>query len=187
MNKSTISALDELTKLAGFHEWKPTKHHCTGKWAGTIDHGVIFDNKLNFFISNGMKFFEDKVREYIQEYKTVMREKEKNKRILQIQMNKDNRIALSEKLYTTELLDIGVNTEDEYNFLWPYIRLKVNGREIHFVETGMSFAMKADNMMEWFTERKYPIYTAGGVEHPDFIFGNVRFSSTDELYKIRTQ
>ena len=185
MKKSTILLLDELTKITGHQTWRRIDYSCSGKWRGTTDHSILFDNKIKFFISNGMKNFERNLKEYIQNYKTFQTNKEKNIRIIQIQLNKDNKTAQSESLHTAELIDIGINTEDEQYFLWPYAVLKVNGKTLKFIETKLSFSMRTDDLREWYEDRKkYTIYTAGGIKQPDFIFGNVRFSSTEDLYQI---
>lgn len=184
MKKTTILALDEFTKITGYKTWKKTSHPCTGKWKGTVDYGIILDNKLKHFISNRMENFERNLLEKIKEFQTIRNNRYKYMQIIKEQLDKDNRIALSENLYQAEIIDVDVETENERGFLWAYVQIRVAGKVFKHIETGLNHAMKNNCMNEWLQKYSKPVYTAGAVQHPDYIFGNVRFSSTDKLYKI---
>ena len=68
----------------------------------------------------------------------------------------------------------------------PYVLLKVGDRQHKFMESSLSHALFEDRFDRWLPKYEKPIYTAGGVQNPDFIFGNVRFNSKDGMYRIPT-
>lgn len=185
LKKSTVALLNELTSLVGKKSWQRVSQACTGKWRGTTDYGVLFDDGLDYWISNGMTFFEDKIKDTINEIHTITTNRDEYLRILRQQAERDNQTAASKGLLPVEVLDIGIESQSKTYFLWTYVTLKVGGaRTFKFTETGLYYDMKNNNMQQWIECCKRELFTAGAVKKPDYIFGNVRFSSTDDLYKI---
>lgn len=184
MEKTTIERLNELTRLTGYHTWERTTKRCFGKYRGTADYGILLDGKTYLFISNGMKYFEASVERFIRDIETIRNNRKKYMQILKTQLEKDNRVALSENLKTAEILDVGIETQYEYNMLWSYVRLRVDRLEFKFIESGLHNDLTMDRMDEWLEICNRPVFTAGAIQKPDFVFGNVRYSSTEELYKI---
>lgn len=181
MEKSIELALSEFMELTGHYQCQFIENEMN-------DYGILLDDKIKFFICNGNRDnFGRNLNIYLQEYKTAMINRKKYINCIQEQLQKDNKTALSENLHTVELVDIDVNTEKEHSFLWPYAKLKINGLEFQFVETALCNSMRKGNLLSWSAKCQRPIFTAGAVKNPDFIFGNVRFSSTDNWYKILPQ
>lgn len=182
--KSTAVLLDQLTALIGRKNWTRISSPCTGKWKGTIDYGVQFDDGLCHFISNGMTNFEENISAQISYIQDIQNNREKYLQILRDQALRDNAVAEAEGLYPVSVIDMGIHTESEHNFLWSYLILEVHGKRFKFIESGLNCHLKMKILEKWIEKCRKPIFTAGAVQNPDHIFGNVRFSSTDRLYKI---
>lgn len=185
LKKSTVKLLDLFTALVGRKSWTRTVHHCTGKWRGTAEYGVQFDDGLYYFISCGMKYFESKLQGEINTIHRIRTNREKYLGYFRQRALQDNMTAEAEGLFPVSVIDVGLCTESSTYFLWPYLLLEVNGTRFKFIETGVCYCMKDDNMEKWVEHCKKPLFTAGAVQHPDFIFQNVRFSSKDDLHKIK--
>lgn len=188
MKKSEIAAVNEFIALVGGKSWKRTSHRCTGKWSGTTDYGFIMDERVAFFISNGMTYFEQRLREWITAIKTFRAKKDYYLRLLREQAEKDNAHAKTEGLQSVRLIDIGILTSEsnsQYDFFAPYALLEVGGRQFKHRTTNLSFAITHDELEKYLEEcNSKKIYTAGAVKEPDYILCGVRFSSADNLYKI---
>lgn len=188
MKTTTKQAVDEFVQLVGGKSWVKISDRCTGKWRGTTDHGFMIDGKHRLFVSNGMTYFEETVREWISQIKTFREKKEEYLQIIRQQAELDNQKALEEGLETVTVRDIGIlspESEYEINFFKPYVLLEVGKQQIKFVESSLVFALKENRLDRWVEKLPKNIFTAGAVVDPDFIFGNVRFCSTDELYRIK--
>lgn len=183
MKKTEIAAVNELARLVGCGTYKKISHHCTGKWRGTIDHGLEFDNGCHIFISNGMAGFEERAIEYIRKIKTLRENREKYIELLSARIAIDNETAVAEGLQQVKLIDVNVNTGLQDSFLWNYLLLEVGGRHFRHIETSLNYAL-AQNTLEDYIAGKNRLFTAGAVNKPDYIITNVRFNSKDDLYKI---
>ncbi len=188
MKKSEIAAVNEFVALVGGKSWERTSHRCTGDWRGTTDYGFVMDGRVRFFVSNGMSYFEQRVREWIKSIKTFRAKKVYYLRLLREQVEKDNANANAEGLQSVRLIDIGIlssECNDAYDFFAPYALIEVGGRQFKHRTTNLSFAITQDELEKYLDEcNSKKRYTAGAVKEPDYIFGGVRFSSTDDLYKI---
>ncbi|MCM1301195.1 MAG: hypothetical protein NC226_05700 [Bacteroides cellulosilyticus] len=187
MKKSTTAAINEFVALVGGKTWTKTSHACTGKWCGTYDHSIVIDGRHRLFVTNGMTYFEERIREWSEAIKRFRRKKEEYLNILRKQTELDNRNAREEGLQTIEVADIGIlspETTDRWFFFMPYVLLKVGDRQYKFMESSLSHALFEGKLEMWLPKYEKQIYTAGGVQNPDFIFGNVRFNSKDSMYRI---
>ena len=189
MKKTETAAVNEFVALVGGVNWVRTSHRCRGDWRGTTDYGFIMDGRIYFFISNGMAYFEQRMREWIQSIKTFRAKKDCYLRLLREQVEKDNANAKAEGLQRVRLIDIGILTPEsnnQYDFFAPYALLEVGGRQFKHRTTNLSFAITQDKLGTYLDEcNSKKIYTAGAVDTPDYILCGVRFSLTDDLYKIR--
>ena len=189
MKKTTIAAIDEFVALVGGKTWTRVSRACTGKWRGTYDHSIVIDGRHRLFVTNGMTYFEERIREWSEAFKRFRSKKEEFLHIIRKQSELDNRKAREEGLQTIEVADIGIlspETTNSWFFFMPYVLLKVGNRQYKFMESSLSHALFEDWLEMWLPKYEKPIYTAGGVQDPDFIFGNVRFNSKDNIYRIPT-
>lgn len=188
MKTSTKQAVDEFVQLVGGKSWVKISYRCTGKWRGTTDHGFMIDGKYRLYASSGMTYFEETVREWISQIKTFREKKEEYLQIIRQQAELDNRKALEEGLKTVTVRDIGIlspESENDIDFFKPFVLLEVGKQQIKFVESSLVYALKEDRLDRWLEKLPKNVFTAGAVVDPDFIFGNVRFNSTDGMYRIK--
>lgn len=184
MNKREKAVAAELTRLIGCTSYTQYKSRCTGKWRGTTDYGLTFDNGCTLFISNGMAAFEQNTIEYISRINAIRANKRQFMSELTSQIEKDNLVAQSEGLAQVRLIDVDINTDINLYFLWSYLLIEVNGLQFRHTETGLNHSLCRNRLDEWLSRRAEKTWTAGAVQNPDYIIGNVRFCSTDKLYKI---
>lgn len=188
MKNTEKAAVNEFVALVGGKSWERTSHRCTGKWSGTTDYGFVMDGRIPFFVSNGMSYFEERVREWIKAIRDFRTKKDYYLRLLRRQVKIDNANAEAEGLHTVELIDIGIlspESDNQYDFFSPYALVEVDGRQFKHRTTNLSCAIVRDELekhLEKCNDRKP--YTAGAVYTPDYLFCGVRFDSHDGLYKI---
>lgn len=185
MTKNAVYLLETLIGQMGCKAYKRWKKPCVGKYRGTYDYGVTFDNGLDLFISNGPDGFEARIRGMIGNINTMRLNREKYIMVIGRRLEEDNRLSGLEGMNTVKLLDVGVNLDMQDKFLWNYLLVEVAGKTFRFTETSLSRHLANGTVEKWIGERPINTFTAGAVEHPDHIIGNVRFSSTDSSYKIR--
>lgn len=189
MKKTTIAAIDEFVALVGGKTWTKVSKACTGKWRGTYDHSIVIDGRHRLFVTNGMTYFEERICEWIVAFRRFQTNKEEYLRIIREQAALDNIKAREEGLKSVEVLDIGIvspETTNSWCFFKPYVLLRVGDGTYKFMESGLSYALLDDKLDTWLPKYQKQIYTAGGVQNPNFIFGNVRFYSKDNIYRIPT-
>lgn len=186
MNKKEKLICQELTILMGYQNFKKERSACTGKWRGTYDYSLVFDNRTRLFISNGMKYFHETVQNYIGCLKIFNTNKNRILDEIREQIYSDNITAKQEGLFPVTVKDVAISTQSEPYCLWAYLTLEVNGITFQFIETGLNYAIKNNKVTEYFAPKRR-IYTAGAVIAPTFIIGNVRFSHLDGLYKIKNK
>lgn len=184
MKKSTLAAAKELTRLIGCHSFERVSQRCTGKWGGTSDYGLFFDNGIYYFISNGMADFEQNITKLIADIKTVQNQREYNLEVIRRQVDVDNKLAESMGFELVKVLDVGVNCDNPNLFLWAYLMLEVNGRKFRHADTRIDSHLRTNTIDEWSETLSARTKIAGAVLNPDYIIGNICFSSTDKLYKI---
>lgn len=189
MKKTTIAAIDEFVMLVGGKTWTKVAKACTGKWRGTYDHSIVIDGRHRLFVTNGMTYFEERIREWSAAIRRFRTKKEEYLRVLRRQSEFDNIKAQEEGLKHVEVLDVGIlspETTGCWYYFKPYVLLKVGDVTYKFMESFLSQVLFDGTIEKWLPKYEKPIYTAGGVRNPDFIFGNVRFNSKDNMYRIPT-
>ena len=188
MKKSTKRAVDEFVRLVGGKSWKKRVQRCFGKWAGTYDHFIIIDNRVDVFVTNGMTHFEARVLEWCESIRSFNARKEEYLRVVREQVARDNERGVAEGLFAVTVIDIGVvspEATDGFHFFRPYALIEVNGKRYKFSETGFAHSILHNRIDEWIEKGKKPLWTAGAVQDPDFVFCGVRFNSSDGMYSIQ--
>jgi len=189
MDKNTIELCNELCALMGHKSWTKEGSRCTGKWAGTTDYSLRWDNGERMFISNGMYYFEERVRETVEMIKRT-RSKEHRQALMQVlrEYEKDDALLAKEcgmKSYKVLGL-IECMGDPQFNMIWWGVRLDVDGKTVDFVETGLSCdikegAAKLRETKEREAGRKP--WTAGAVENPDYIIHGVMHQTDGKCYR----
>ena len=149
---------------------------CRGKWRGTTDYSVRFDDGTSFFVSNGMKYFEERLDEMLTVYEGFEEMKPHILKKLQDMESKDNEIASQKGLKNYHIR--GIDYSKGRNFMgWFYLSIDIEGEITTQLETGLNYAIRkaitekdispiANNFRENY-------FVAGGVEEPEYVFHNV--------------
>ena len=176
--------INQLATLLGYASGRHTVSACTGKWAGTLDHYVEFDNGKKLFICNGALYFNEKIQDFIDTIKNLKDNYDILLGMLKKQAEHDAATAKTENLlsYTPHAIKL------VHNNIWLdiVVNLTVDNCTFDFVETSLQYAIKeGPKKLEEHISRhnQNEIFTAGGIYEPTFVIMNVRHSHKTNLYK----
>ena len=170
---------------------------CTGKWRGTSDISIRFDNGVSLFIGNELtpkaktvKVQNECVNRAFMQYnpEIISVTKEAAAAILMKREAKDNEIAAQKGLKPYTLLNVEFNDgadEKSGGYIgWYYVTLAVDGKICAHMETGLNHDIAAGKVSETPTRANY--FAAGALKETDvdYIFNNVGFSSASSLYSL---
>lgn len=182
----------------GSNTGKISTSPCTGKWRGSSDISIKFDNGTSFFIGNAVtpkaktvkaqkKCVDNCFTQYNPEI--IKATKEASIDALREREIKDNAIAAQKGLkpYTFLNVELADGTYDKNggNMGWYYITIAVDGKICSHIETGLNYAIISGKVREMPTRENY--FVAGALKETsvDYVFNNVGFSSTSNLYMRR--
>ena len=169
---------------------------CSGKWRGTSDISIRFDNGASLGIGNDLtpkaktaKVQNELVNATLLRYnpEIVAAAKEAALAALRAREVKDNEIAAQKGLKPYTLLNVelhdGADSKSGY-MGWYYVTLVVDGKIHSHLETGLAYDIAGGKVSETPSKRSY--YTAGALKEAevDYVFNNVGFSSTSDLYSL---
>ena len=169
---------------------------CTGKWRGTSDISIRFDNGVSLFIGNHRTPQAKTVRvqtEYVNSALTqynpqiVAAAKAAAIDALMKREVKDNAIAAEKGLKPYTLLNVELHdgADGKSGYLgWYYVTLAVDGKIHTHMETGLNHDIANGKVSETPARERY--FTAGTLKEADvdYVFNNVGFSSTSDLYSL---
>ena len=170
---------------------------CTGKWRGTSDMTIRFDNGASLFIGNRLtpkaktvKVQTECVNRTLVQYnpEIVKATKEAALPALLQREAKDNEIAAQKGLKPYTLLNVEFNEgadEKTGGYIgWYYVTLAVDGKICTHLETGLNHDIASGKVSDTPTRADY--YPAGALKEADvdYIFNNVGFSSASTLYTV---
>ncbi len=170
---------------------------CTGKWRGTSDMSIHFDNGASLFIGNHLtpkaktvKVQTECVNSALVRYnpEIVQATKEAALPMLLQREAKDNEIAAQKGLKPYTLLNVEFNDgadEQTGGYIgWYYVTLAVDGKICTHLETGLSHDIADGKVSDTPTRADY--FTAGALKETDvdYVFNNVGFSSASTLYAL---
>lgn len=170
---------------------------CTGKWRGTSDISIRFDNGASLFLGNRLtpkaktaavqrKLVNDTLLRYNPEI--VSATKEAALASLMEREAKDNAIAAQKGLKPYTLLNVefndGADGQSSGYMGWYYVTLAVDGNICSHIETGLNYDIADGKVSAEPTREKY--FAAGALKDSevDYVFNNVGFSSTSGLYAL---
>lgn len=189
--------LKTVAQAFGYASGKIGTSPCSGKWRGTSDIFIRFDNGASLHIGNQRtadakiaKVQNRLVDAILAQYnpEIVAATKETALAALKRQMVKDNEIAAQKGLKPYILLNVELNdgTADESGGYmgWYYVTLAVDGKIRAHIETGLTYEIASGKVDEMRQRKNY--YAACGLKEADidYIFNNVGFSSASDLYTI---
>ena len=170
---------------------------CTGKWRGTSDMTIRFDNGASLFIGNRLtpkaktvKVQTECVNRTLVQYnpEIVKATKEAALPALLQREAKDNEIAARKGLKPYTLLNVEFNEgadEKTGGYIgWYYVTLAVDGKICTHLETGLNHDIASGKVSDTPTRADY--YPAGALKEADvdYVFNNVGFSSASTLYTV---
>ena len=170
---------------------------CTGKWRGTSDMSIHFDNGTSLFIGNHLtpkaktvKVQTECVNSALVHFnpEIVQATKEAALPVLLQREAKDNEIAAQKGLKPYTLLNVefhdGADEQTGGYIGWYYVTLAVDGKICTHLETGLSHDIADGKVSDTPTRADY--FTAGALKETDvdYVFNNVGFSSASSLYAL---
>ena len=170
---------------------------CTGKWRGTSDMSICFDNGASLFIGNHLtpkvktvKVQTECVNSALVRYnpEIVQATKEAALPLLLQREAKDNEIAAQKGLKPYTLLNVefhdGADEQTDGYMGWYYVTLAVDGKICTHLETGLNYDIADGKVSDTPTRADY--YPAGALKETDvdYVFNNVGFSSASTLYTV---
>lgn len=190
MDKETKALCDELCALMGHKSWTKVGRRCTGKWAGTTDYSLQWEDGREMFVTNGMYGFKTRVAETVTMLKRC-RSTEHQRAVMEVLREwqaSDAKLSREHGVKSYDILGMVEDDGDSCGLIWWGLRLKVGDRVFDHIETGMCLDVaEGSDKLRSVMERKksVPVWTAGAVQEMDYIFHGVGFNSQDELYKGR--
>lgn len=161
---------------------------CYGKWRGTSDISIRFDNGTSLFIGNARtpqtrtaKVQNEYVNATLRRYnpEIVAAVKETAIAALRKQEVVDNMIATQKGLKPYTVLNVELNDgmlDEGGGYIgWYYVTLAVDGKIHAHLETGLAHSIASGTVSETPTREKY--FVAGGAKEADvdYVFNNVGF------------
>ncbi|MCQ5129473.1 YodL domain-containing protein [Butyricicoccus faecihominis] len=189
--------IDIIAQAFGCKTGKIETSPCTGKWRGTSDISIRFDNGVSLFIGNHLtpkakiaKVQTECVNSALVQYnpEIVRATKEAALPVLLQREAKDNEIAAQKGLKPYTILNVEFNDgADDKNggyMGWYYVTLAVDGKICAHMETGLNHAIADGKVSETPTRENY--FAAGALKETDvdYVFNNVGFSSASDLYSL---
>ncbi len=169
---------------------------CYGKWRGTSDVSIRFDNGTSLFIGNRRtpkaktaKVQNELINAALIWYnpEIVAATKETALHDLKKREAIDNEIAAQKGLKPYTLLNVEFinGTGDKADYIgWYYVTLAVDGKIFAHIETGLNHEIANGKVGEVPTKKNY--FVAGALKEADvdFVFNNVGHSSTSTLHSF---
>jgi hypothetical protein len=170
---------------------------CTGKWRGTSDISIVFDNGASLFIGN-RRTPEAKKKSTISQYvnkmleifnpQTVAEAKRNAYAALLEQERKDNKAAEQRGLKPYKVLTVEMNdgrgAKTGGYIGWYYVTLEVGGRIFGHLTTNLMSDISRGVVGKDYGKQDY--FVAGGLKEfdVDYVFDNVGHSATSTFYKM---
>ena len=194
---STQEKIGVIAQVFGGTAGRIETSPCTGKWRGTSDISIRFDNGASLFLGNRLtpkaktaavqrELVNDTLLRYTPEI--VSATKEAALASLMEREAKDNAIAAQKGLKPYTLLNIefndGADGQSSGYMGWYYVTLAVDGNICSHIETGLNYDIADGKVSAEPTREKY--FAAGALKDSevDYVFNNVGFSSASGLYAL---
>ncbi len=188
--------IDVIARTFGCTTGKIETSPCRGKWRGTSDISIRFDNGASLAIGNyrtpkakTVKVQSECVNAVLVRYnpEIVQATKEAAIPALLRKEEKDNAIAAEKGLkpYTFLNVELHDGADNKSGYMgWYYVTLAVDGKICTHLETGLAHDIASGKVSDTPTREDY--FTAGALKEDqvDYVMNNVGFSSTSDLYSL---
>lgn len=193
MKKTIQEKINTLAKLFDANSGELVRTPCRGKWAGTIDYSIKFDNGGIFFLANGYKAAIQYIDTSICLYSSFRRleTQEKIKAYLKGLQEADNLEAAAMGLKQYKVIRPSYVRQPGARFFgWFYVLIEVDGKTVPMLESGLSCALRLiaageEKIYPSVLERAKKYFVAGGLQDNeiDYVYRGVGHSTISELYK----
>lgn len=171
--------MNQLAELFGAKSGEKIGSSCSGKWAGTTDYSVKFDNGNELFISNGMKDFDKKLDYLLKIYGNFAEKKTEIMSILREMEKTDAVTAAENDLKSYHVVDVDYQKNSGHFNGWFYAVIEVNGITTTIQETGLHCSIRNfcrdGNRDHLLSEMSSKYHAAGGVENPVYVWHGYGF------------
>ena len=170
---------------------------CYGKWRGTSDIFIRFDNGTSLGIGNErtqraktVKVQNEYVNAVLARYNPEITAAAKEAAIAALRKREvvDNTIAAQKGLKPYTVLNVEINdgkVDESSGYIgWYYVTLAVDGKIRAHLESGLAHSIASGTVSETPTRENYFIAGALKEAQVDYVFNNVGFSSTADLYSL---
>jgi hypothetical protein len=189
-----MTVQEKINKIAltfGAKTGARASRRCTGKWRGTTDWSIKFDNGEQLFLGNsgGSKKFSQLVDECYEVYNPIAVQSAKDYAFEQLRQRSPQDNVFAERLghLPYEVVSLELVTSDKGGHIgWFYVVLRIGDKIVNHLDTGLNYNIR----MKMFSETvRAKYYVAGGLkdDEVDYIFNGVGFSSTSSLYKPKKE
>lgn len=184
--------MNRLAKCFGADTGTKTGVPCRGKYAGTTDYSVTFNNGNRIYICNGMKRFDEYLDDFLKVYEQFAILKNDIMEKLHCMEKRDNEKAKEKNFHHYRLIDVDYVKQDDLGYMgWFYFIIEVNGMYINMITANLSFAVadycRNGNEIDCISDKyRNNYFVAGGIEESkaDFIFGGVGHQSDGDMYRL---
>lgn len=168
---------------------------CGGKWRGTSDISIVFNNGVELPMGNELtpkaktqKIQNGYLDKMLEQYSPEIVEARKAAAysVLKRREEQDNAVAKAKGLKPYNLLSVEFckGLEDSCWVGWYYVILVVDGQLHAHMETNLNYAITGGKVCE---DTRANYFVAGGLEEKDvdFVFDNVGHSISKEIYTLK--
>lgn len=158
MAKSIKELEHILTNLLGKKSYICSATPCTGKYRGTSDYSLVFDDGTSLFISKGRAQYRIKLLLYITQFSYYHQHKEQIEEWIRTVLRHDNRTAEWQKLPPIEF--IGTRIDEDLFIVFDYYMCisKEQKLKLTYKETGFSYYCKGCGFKDYADKVKSFIY-----------------------------
>jgi len=197
---SSLSLQDRLDIIAQTFNCKTGRvetHPCTGKWRGTSDIAVVFDNGASLFIGNHRtpdakkpSVISECVNNTLSTYnpEIVAEAKKRAEFALLKREAEDNAVAAEHGLKQYKVLNVEFNDGSDNktggHIGWYYVTIAVEGKIFGHLTSNLNSDITRGVVGEKSGRPNY--FVAGGLRDgdADYVFDNVGHSTTSDSYKM---
>jgi len=150
----------KLTLLLGKQSYTYMNEACTGKYKGSTDYSLQFEDNTCIFISNGRKSYRDRIIQYINDFEYYHNHKQAIDVWLKELVIHDNQTAEWQGLPKIELIGTRIDNSDWLNVADYYMCINEELKlKLTFKETGFSFYCKRGSFKDYEEKRRSLVYT----------------------------
>jgi len=190
--------INVIAKTFGYATGKINTSLCAGKWRGTSDIFIEFERGGRLYIGNHrttkaktMKAQRVCVDSFLRRYnpEIVQITKEAAVPALLKREEIDNEISVQKGLKPYTVLNVELSNgsaEMIDGYLgWYYVTLAVDGKIRAHMETGLCYDIANGKVSETPSKKSYHVAGALKEADVDYVFNNVGFSSTSDVYSLK--